>query len=45
MRERQYDVILEDVNNGTLDIDSYLDPAQPELPKFFSMLRQLFGLT
>lgn len=44
MRERQYDVVLEDVNNGTLDITAYLDPNQAELPKFFSMLRQLFGL-
>ncbi len=44
MRERQYDVVLESVNSGALDITAYLDPAQPELPKFFSMLRQLFGL-
>jgi len=43
MRERQYDVILEDLNSGALDINLYLDPTQPELPKFFSMLRQLFG--
>jgi uncharacterized protein (TIGR02646 family) len=44
MRERQYDTIIQEVNNG-LDIAAYLDPNQPELPKFYSMLRQLFGLT
>lgn len=43
MRERQYNLIIQEVNNG-LDIATYLDPNQPELPKFYSMLRQLFGL-
>ncbi len=41
MRERQYQIILEEVSNG-LDIDEYLDIHQPELPKFYSMLKQLF---
>ena len=42
MRERQYQVILEDVMNNGLDIEEYLDLTQPELPKFYSMLKQLF---
>jgi uncharacterized protein (TIGR02646 family) len=41
MRERQYQIIIEEVNNG-LDIDDYLDMNQTELPKFHSMLKQLF---
>lgn len=42
MRERQYQVVLEDLNNNGLDIEEYLDAHQPELPKFHSMLKQLF---
>ena len=42
MRERQYQVVLEDVNNNGLDIEDYLDAHQIELPKFHSMLKQLF---
>ncbi len=44
MRQRQRLLVAQKISQG-LDIDTYLDPSQPELPKFFSMLRQLFGLT
>lgn len=43
MRQRQRLLIAQKIRQG-LDIDTYLDPTQPELPKFFSMLRKLFGL-
>ena len=43
MRQRQRLLIAKKIGEG-LDIDAYLDPTQPELPKFFSMLRQLFGI-
>lgn len=42
-RLRQRLLIAQKIRQG-LDIDAYLDPTQPELPKFYSMLRQLFGL-
>ncbi len=45
MRERQYLLILDEEQMGRLDVDAYLEPSQAELPKFFSMLRQLFGLS
>ncbi len=44
MRAEQYNLVIAEVAAG-LDIDDYLDPRQPELPKFFSMLWQLFRLT
>lgn len=44
MRLRQRLLVVQKVNHG-LDIEAYLDPTQPELPKFFSMLRQLFGMS
>jgi hypothetical protein len=43
MRLRQRLLIAQKIRQG-LDIENYLDPSQPELPKFFSMLRQLLGL-
>lgn len=42
MRQIQYELVIEDLNDG-LDVDIYLDPNQPELPKFYSMLKQLLG--
>lgn len=44
MREIQYQYMIELQNNGA-DMSVELDPTQPELPKFFSMLRQLFGIS
>lgn len=42
-RQEQYNLLIEEVKNG-LDIENYLDASQPQLPKFYSMLRELFGL-
>ncbi len=42
MREQQYLNIINEVNNNGLDIEDFLDPNYPELPKFYSMLKQLF---
>jgi uncharacterized protein (TIGR02646 family) len=42
MREEQYLIISEETLNNDLDIATYLDENQIELPKFYSMLKQLF---
>jgi hypothetical protein len=42
MREQQYLAIIEQLDSG-LDIPTFLDSTQAELPKFYSMLRQFFG--
>lgn len=44
-RAEQYLLIIEEVNNNGLDIDQYLDLRQAQLPKFYSMLKQLFGFS
>jgi uncharacterized protein (TIGR02646 family) len=42
MREEQYLIISEETINNGLDITAYLEENQTELPKFYSMLKQLF---
>ena len=42
MREQQYQTIINEVNNNGLDIDDFLDSNYLQLPKFHSMLKQLF---
>lgn len=43
-RVEQYLLIIEEVSNNGLDIHQYLDSSQAQLPKFYSMLKQMFGL-
>lgn len=43
MREQQYLLLIDEEANG-LDMADYLDETQPVLPKFISMLKQLFAL-
>lgn len=42
MRERYYNLILDEIANGGLDIADFLDASQVVLPKFYSMLKQFF---
>lgn len=44
MREQQYLMLIEEETTNGLDIADYLDETQPQLPKFISMLKQLFAV-
>ena len=44
MRAEQYLILIEEVTATGLDITLYLDETLPELPKFHSMLKQLFAV-
>jgi uncharacterized protein (TIGR02646 family) len=42
MREDNYNEVLQLEQNGDIVIDDYLNENEPELPKFYSMLKQMF---
>lgn len=44
MREDLYTIVIQDINTNGLDINDYLDSAYTQLPAFYSMLKQLFGV-
>lgn len=45
MREQVYLMLIQEINDNNLDIDVYLSDSYSQLPAFYSMLKQLFGIS